>query len=157
MIALIDTTSSVRRACFDALTEMGHSAAVFHSPETFINSGAIYAADLLIVGKTRICRTQSEALQWAGTVRPNLRTLLLGYGLIELKGLCQLYEMKGDDTPQADVCDYLTEIRMALAPSASVRSQHSASVRKPGDKGSLLHLLQDISITISMQSLGCSL
>jgi hypothetical protein len=41
MIAVIKTASGVRHACFNTLTEIGHSVAVFHSPGTFISSGTI--------------------------------------------------------------------------------------------------------------------
>jgi FixJ family two-component response regulator len=77
MIVVIDTASNVRRSCFNALTEMGHSVVVFHSPDTFINSGAFYNTSLFILGETRVGWSESEALLWASTIRPNVRTLLV--------------------------------------------------------------------------------
>jgi len=129
MIAVIDNSSSVRHACFNALTEIGHSVTVFYSPETFIDSGTIYAVDLLVLGGMRVCRTKSEALQWAGSVRPNLRTLLLGYGEIELKHLCELSGIEEIETSRADVCDYRAEIQTVLKISAPTRSEYPTSTR----------------------------
>jgi hypothetical protein len=110
MIAVIDTASNVRHAYFNALTEMGHSVVVFHSPDTFVNSGAIYKANLLILGETRVCVTKSEALLWAKSARPNLRTLLPGFGEVELQHLSELFETEGVATTQVDLREYLAEI-----------------------------------------------
>jgi len=128
MIALIDTASNVRHACFNTLTEMGHSVAVFHSPDTFVNFGAIYRTKLLIIGKTRICPTKSEALLWARSARPNLRTVLPGLGEIELRQLCEAYEMEKVDVYRSDICDYLAKIRVALwTNNASMHSHYPLS------------------------------
>jgi hypothetical protein len=114
MIAVIDTASSVRHTCFNTLTEMGISVAVFHSPDTFVNSGAIYKASLLILGKTRVCLTKSEPLIWAGFVRPHLRTVLPGLGEIELWQLGEIRERVGTEMSQPSICDCLAEMRTAL-------------------------------------------
>src|ERR1700733_8243304 len=102
MISVIDNTSTLRHACFNALTTLGHSVATFHSPETFVNSGAIYTSNLLILGRTRLCRTKCEALQWASAVRPDLRTLLLHPDYIELRHLLAICGGKDDVTLNTD-------------------------------------------------------
>jgi hypothetical protein len=114
MIAVIDTASSVRHTYYSTLTKMGHSVVVFHSPDTFVNSGAIYKVNLLILGKTRVCVTKSESLLWARFARPNLRTLLPGFGEIELKHLCEAHEMGKVETLQVEICDHLPQIEVAL-------------------------------------------
>jgi hypothetical protein len=92
LITVIDNTSCVRHACFDSLTALGQFVSVFHSPETFVDSGAIFGTDLLILGRTRFCRTKCEALRWASTVRPNLKTFLLHPDCTEWRPLGQLCE-----------------------------------------------------------------
>lgn len=108
MIAVIDTASSVRHACFNALTEMGYPVVVFYSPDTFINSGAIYSASVLVLGETRVGRTRSEALLWASVVRPDLHTLLLGPGEIQLIHLCELFETDAAATARVNVAQMET-------------------------------------------------
>jgi hypothetical protein len=92
LITVIDNTSCVRHACFDSLTALGQFVAVFHSPETFVDSGAIFATDLLILGRTRSCRTKCEALRWASAVRPDLGTFLLHPDCTEWRPLRELCE-----------------------------------------------------------------
>jgi hypothetical protein len=114
MIAVIDTASRVRHACFNTLTKLGYPVVVFHSPDTFINSGTIYKATLLIIGKTRVPLAESEGLQWARSVRPSLRILVLGPREISLKQLHELFEREASENSQPDICDDLTKMRNAF-------------------------------------------
>jgi hypothetical protein len=115
VISVIDNSSSLRHACFDALTALGQSVAVFHSPETFVDSGAIFATDLLILGRTRSCITQCEALQWASVVRPDLNALLLDPGRIELRRLRHLCEEGGSSISDDNAAICMETFRKALA------------------------------------------
>jgi hypothetical protein len=59
------------------LTATGQTVKVFHSPETFVNSGAVFKSELLILGRTAQSILECGTLQWAAMVRPNLQTFLL--------------------------------------------------------------------------------
>jgi hypothetical protein len=84
MIAVIDNCSQVRRQCFDVLNAAGLEVAVFHSPETFVHSGAVHKSGLLILGRTTKCVTQSAALQWASSFYPDLKTYILSSDCAQL-------------------------------------------------------------------------
>lgn len=126
MIALIHANSNERHACFNTLTSMGHSVAVYHSPETFVNSGALDKTDFLILGRLRICPAQSEALLWASSIRPHLRTLVPGLGQIELKDLCETFDVYVDTISQTNVQAYLPGIE-ALSTWKSGEQENDAN------------------------------
>ena len=99
MIAVIDIRSEVRHTCFDALTELGEAVEAFCSPQTFINSGAIAKADMLILGQTSLCRTTHECLQWASVLRPDLKTIILGPDCLDVESLDGLFGRQTSRTP----------------------------------------------------------
>ena len=125
MISVIDNTSCVRHACFDSLTALGQFVAVFHSPETFVDSGAIFGTDLLILGRTRFCRTKCEALRWASTVRPNLKTFLLHPDCMEWRPLRQLCEDGGPPVVIDNASNCMEILREALESAALLRRNGS--------------------------------
>jgi hypothetical protein len=130
MISVIDNTSCVRHACFDSLTALGQFVAVFHSPETFVDSGAIFGTDLLILGRTRSCRTKCEALRWAGTVRPNLKTFLLHPDCTEWRPLHQLCEDGGLPVVIDNASNCMQILRKALESGALLR-RNGSSLKQP--------------------------
>jgi DNA-binding NtrC family response regulator len=107
MVALIDNSSAVRRACYDMLTSAGRPVTVFYSPETFVNSGAVNETDLLIIGRIRSSLQECEAIRWASVVRPELKTLLLNRTCEDLPSLIQLCHcadpLYGVDSPETCV------------------------------------------------------
>jgi hypothetical protein len=126
MISVIDNTSTLRHACFNALATLGHPVVAFHSPETFVNSGAIYNSNLLILGRTRLCPSKCEALQWASAIRPNLRTLLLHPDCIELRHLLQICKSENGVPPDADSSLCLNTFWRALESGVLLRESESA-------------------------------
>lgn len=103
MIAVIDAASNVRHACFNALTGFGHSVLVPQSPETYINPGALYSTNLLMLGSPRVKRTRSEPLLWARAVRPHLRTVLIGLVETQVKYLSEMFEAEWASSPQGGI------------------------------------------------------
>lgn len=77
MIAIVDTNRTVRHKCFRILTSECLPVQVFYSTLWFVDSGALYDADLLILGETRDCKNKCSSLRWASIVRPDLKTVLL--------------------------------------------------------------------------------
>jgi len=77
MISLIEQKSTLRHGYFEALTALGYSVAVFYSPESFANSEALFAAELLVLGTTRLLVAESPALRRASEQRPALATIVL--------------------------------------------------------------------------------
>jgi hypothetical protein len=146
MIAVIDKASEVRHTCTEALAALGQPAAAYYSTQSFVNSGAIFTSDLLILGRTRSCRTQCEALQWAKTVRPNLKTILLHPDCVEQRLLfhaCESVDSLADDASvcldvfwkalnsgnllhRADTALTLTPSRLDLRALSLIRSAKSA-------------------------------
>jgi hypothetical protein len=114
MIAVIDISSEVRHICFDVLSEADKPAVVFYSTQTFVNSGAIFKADRLVLGRTRFCRTRCEALRWASTIRPSLRTVLLDPYRIELRSLSETCTDSIDRLPGNSSSARLEAFRGAL-------------------------------------------
>lgn len=129
MISLIDCTSRVRHACFDAITALGQSVNVFYSPESFVNSGVLFRTDVLILGTTRFCRTESEPLRWASVVCPELKTILLvsnGIELCLLSDACNAVSSSHFTTDSASQLDVLkTALGAHCVPSTGGASQPS--------------------------------
>jgi hypothetical protein len=78
VISVIERTSKVRRACFDAIEAIGEQVRIFYSVQSFVDTGAIFASDVVVLGLLPLCTQQCEPLLWASSVRPKLTTLLLG-------------------------------------------------------------------------------
>jgi hypothetical protein len=114
MIAVIDISSVVRHTCFDVFSEAGMPAAVFYSTQTFANSGAIFTADRLVLGRTQFCRTKCEALRWASTIRPGLPTLLLDPYRVELRSLLEVCTDCIDRSPGNNSSACLEAFRVAV-------------------------------------------
>ncbi len=103
LFSIIDTSSKVRHAAFAALTAAGHTVEVFYSLEAFVTSKMIHATDVLILGRTPMCLSQSDALFLASRLRPELATFVLECDPIRARQLCQLHELNTeinyDDNP----------------------------------------------------------
>lgn len=113
MIAIIDTNSGVRRACYQALSNERVSVAVFFSVVTFVDSGAFFQAELLVLGKTRVCRTKCETFRWASSVRPDLRTLLLNPMRLGIRSLLEVCNEPSDRLAENDCFRSLDAFRRA--------------------------------------------
>jgi hypothetical protein len=139
MVSVICSSSDIRHACFDVLTALGHKVAVFHSPETFVNSGAFYKTSLLILGRTRFCRTKSEAVQWAMTIRPELETLLLHPHCMQLYRLDEICKaespFKVDDDPTIGLEVFLKALNLGIV-----------SIDIPAEDGSALEIREGLDM-----------
>lgn len=113
MIAIIDMNSEVRHECYHLLSDEHISVAVFHSALTFVDSGALYGAGLLALGKTRRCRTNCETLRWASRVRPDLRTLLLNPMRLCIRPLLEVCNDPSDGLAENECCVSLDALRQA--------------------------------------------
>jgi hypothetical protein len=130
MIAVIDINSEVRHECFKALSEDGIPVAVFHSTQTFVDSGAIFETRLLLLGQTRPCRSQCDSLRWARTMRPHLDTLLLKPLQLSIRSLSSVCN-DPDESPEHNECLASLE--------AFRRARHFGLLRSPRDSsGDLL-------------------
>jgi hypothetical protein len=92
VISVIEKTSHVRKACFEAIDSIGESVRVFYSIQSFVDTGAIFTSDLVVLGRIPFCTFECEPLRWASSVRPDLATLLLGQSPYVKRWLSEVYE-----------------------------------------------------------------
>lgn len=114
MITLIDIRREVRHTCFHTLSRAGAAVAVFHSVQRFVDCNALFRTHLLLVGEIRPSWRDCRLLRWAGTVRPQLPTLLLIPHRVETQPLCEVCGMDRQESAAINCSDALQAFHNAL-------------------------------------------
>jgi hypothetical protein len=141
----------VQFVAFEAFTALEYAVEVFHSAVTFLRSPSLCSTDVLILGYTLEAPSECEQFRALGTLRPDLKTLLLRVGdrsLYCLRDLCQTHGQIYDADMPGIRLSALTDV-LAVCQSRRHLCADFAGLTSIADHNNMQHLRRPEQVSAS--------